>query len=380
MQEIRIGEDGSTVNLGSGVKQRNAVQSLYGLGKQAVTGNCECTSVVGPLLGGGHSVLQGQFGFVSDSLVSAQVVLANGTAITTSAVQHPDLFWALRGAGHNFGIVTSFEVKAYDVPSKNWTIASLVYTQDRLEDFIDALNEVDAGGDHAPELVLSGAITRIPSVDERNPVIAYQISYLGRPEEASQYVDRFRQAGPVSVSFATEVEYKDYFTATNSGLDQTSCRRDLNIFSAAVSLPSYDKSAMRIAFEHFSELTGDPRYNSSAWLLESYGSRGVRAQDYSDSAVPAEERDLGVLTAPILWWPGEAVDARDKAEHFGGLIRAALTAGASKEIGDSHVYLNYAVGSESLGQIYSDEKLPRLRDLKERYDPLNRFGFYMPIA
>ncbi|KAF2214235.1 hypothetical protein CERZMDRAFT_6798, partial [Cercospora zeae-maydis SCOH1-5] len=59
-------------------------------------------------LGGGHSMLQGQHGFAADNLVSACLVLVNSTAITMSRTSHPELSWALRGAGHISGIVTSF--------------------------------------------------------------------------------------------------------------------------------------------------------------------------------------------------------------------------------------------------------------------------------
>lgn len=380
MQQIRIGKHGDTAIIGGGAKQRHVVQSLHALGKEVVTGHCECTSLIGPLLGGGHSTLQGKWGFVSDGLVSAQVVLANGTAITASATQHPDLFWALRGAGHNFGIVTSFEVKAYDLPSKKWTIATLVYTQDRLESFLEALNEVDAGGDHTPELILLGGVIRRPSFDEHNPVISYQVSYLGTIEEASPYIQRFRQAGPLSVTIATEVEHNNYSTATNSGVDSPACRRNLNVFTAPISLPTYNKTAMRVAFGHFRDLTADARFNTSAWLLQGYGSRGVRAQDYSKSAVPADERDMGILTGVSTWWSGDKLSDRKTAEKYGRMMQDALAAGASRTIKSPHVYLNYATGSESLEQVYGREKLQKLRVLKKRFDPLNRFGFYMPIS
>jgi FAD/FMN-containing dehydrogenase len=62
-------------------------------------------------LGGGHGWLQGFHGLVSDNFVTFHMVLANGRAITVSESSYPDLFWAMRGAGHNFGIVTSADLK-----------------------------------------------------------------------------------------------------------------------------------------------------------------------------------------------------------------------------------------------------------------------------
>jgi FAD/FMN-containing dehydrogenase len=61
------------------------------------------------MLGGGHGLLQGHYDLLADNLISARMVLANGTAVTVSSESNPDLFWAIRGAGHNFGIVTEFE-------------------------------------------------------------------------------------------------------------------------------------------------------------------------------------------------------------------------------------------------------------------------------
>ena len=279
--------------------------------------------------------------------------------------------------GHNFGVVTCFEVKAYDLPSKNWTVATIVYKQDKLEDFTDALNDVDKQGDHVPELVLSGAITHLAAVDPKDPVIAYQVSYLGTRNETEPYVARFRQAGPVSVTYDENVPYSDYYDATNNGA--LACRKDLNIFGYAISLPIYNKTAMRKGYGHFADLTRDSRFNTSVWLLESYGSRGVWAQDYRSSAVPVAERNLPILTVPITWWAGNSSELNERANYYGNLIRTALAAGRGEIHNEPHVYLNYAIGSESLDQTYGPARVPKLQALKEKYDPKNKFRFYMPL-
>jgi FAD/FMN-containing dehydrogenase len=125
-------------------------------------------SVIGPLLGGGHSLLQGQFGYALDNLVSARVVLADGSLVEASASKNADLFWALRGAGHNFGIVTSYVVKAYDIKT-DWTVYSLIYQQDKLEALFTLINKHEDGSLSRPkELALTGVFVRIPSIDANN--------------------------------------------------------------------------------------------------------------------------------------------------------------------------------------------------------------------
>lgn len=103
--------------------------------RDIATGVCECVSMVGPLLGGGHGILEGRYGLIADSLVSARLILWDGTTITVSKTSYPDLFWALRGAGHNFGIVSEFTNEIYDVPvDDSWAYETYVFSHEKVEE------------------------------------------------------------------------------------------------------------------------------------------------------------------------------------------------------------------------------------------------------
>lgn len=110
-------------------------------------------------------MLQGRHGFAADNLVSARLVLANGSAVTASEEQNPDLFWAIRGAGHNFGVVTSFELKLYDIPQETWSMIVFTFTQDKLEDFFDTWNMLEAANEQLGLLLLQGVVARNNSLD-----------------------------------------------------------------------------------------------------------------------------------------------------------------------------------------------------------------------
>lgn len=103
---------------------------------------CDCAGIIAPMLGGGHGWLQGQYGLLTDNIISIRLVLANGSLISSSATQRPDLFWALRGAGHNFGIVTSVQYRIFDVvpEEKQWVYEEYVFTQEKLEPLFEAAN------------------------------------------------------------------------------------------------------------------------------------------------------------------------------------------------------------------------------------------------
>lgn len=94
---------------------------------------------MGPALGGGHGWLQGHHGLIADQLTSMNVVLANGDLKTIDAKS--DLWWAMQGAGHNFGIVTSVTTKIYDIEHPNWAIETIIFSGDKVEAIYEAANK-----------------------------------------------------------------------------------------------------------------------------------------------------------------------------------------------------------------------------------------------
>ena len=129
-----------------------------------MTGVCECVGITGAMLGGGRGTLQGQYGLLSDQLVSARIVLTNGTAVTAAKDENADLFWALQGAGHNFGIVTEFTYKIYDARvNDTWILEELVFASDKLEELFSLHNRLMES--QPPELVLWSFLALMPEID-----------------------------------------------------------------------------------------------------------------------------------------------------------------------------------------------------------------------
>ena len=104
------------------------------------SGACGCVGMMGAGLGGGHGRLQGLYGLILDNMIDANIVLADGSQILVSEESHPDLWWGLRGAGQNFGIVTRFTYKIYDIPKPEHYFAQLIFTQDKLEQIFTEIN------------------------------------------------------------------------------------------------------------------------------------------------------------------------------------------------------------------------------------------------
>jgi hypothetical protein len=339
--------------------------------------------------------LQGQYGYALDNLVSARVVTASGKLVQTSRSKNPDLFWALQGAGHNFGVLTSLEVKTYDIPS-NWTVYSIVFSSEKLEALFFLVNELESSSRRPAKLALTGVFVRIPAVDplnvsrialsrsirtyEKQPVVAYTVAYEGSEADAEPYAAQFKALGPLSVT-VSNVDYVELYTATGNSLASQPCVRNNNLNGAGTSLPAWDLQGVRTAFSIFANLSADSRFTKSITLMENYGMKGVRAVNPSSTALALEEREYPILASAIIWFEGDDEQTAKEAAVYVEAVRDALYMGVDKSNKKRHCYVNYANGGEKQPELYGyDWRLDKLTNLKKKWDPENRFGFYNPIV
>jgi FAD/FMN-containing dehydrogenase len=377
LNHVTLGPRNDTAYAGGGVIQYEVLQALYHDGKQAVHGLCECVSIMGPLLGGGHSVLQGAHGFAADNLVSAKVALHNGTVVMASENENEDLFWGLRGAGHNLGIVLEFAVKVYDIHPDPWTFMTFVYEADKIEEYFEAWNQLEDLITDPGLIVLNGYYRMLPDLDTEKPLLVLELIYQGYDTAAPQYIDAYRAIKPIREEIVSEIRWNELFDITNFGRNDRVCVPSQNWAGYVNSVTRWDPASMRESYNIFADLVAIEAYNTSTFIFESYGRKGVRAFPDDFNAVAPEERNKHNMLAAFIFWTGDNGTELATAREFGERLQITSRNG---EI--AHSYVNYAIGGEELAQVYGRDsaRLQKLRGIKAKFDPYNEFGFYAPLA
>ena len=161
MNGVRVDPADRTVRVGPGCTQGDVDHATHVYGLAVPAGIVSTTGIAGLTLGGGTGYLTRKYGLTIDNLLEADVVLADGSIVTASRSDNPDLYWGLRGGGGNFGIVTSFLFQAHPV--------GMVYAGPIFWDLEDAATVMRAYGDFLPtapeELGAFVGLKSVPPVD-----------------------------------------------------------------------------------------------------------------------------------------------------------------------------------------------------------------------
>ncbi|KAI0857449.1 putative FAD-dependent oxygenase [Xylaria cubensis] len=375
LSNVTISRDGETATIGGGVLSKVVTDTLLASGKQTVTGTCECVSYLGPALGGGHGWLQGHYGLIADQFVSMNVVLADGARHTIDSTS--DLWWGIKGAGQNFGIVTSVTVKVYDIKDRDWAIDTLLFSGDKVEAVYEAANQHLS---NLPVDVINWSYwLNMPDIDADKPVILFYIIQEGVTVVDPVYTNPFRDIGPIS-SEPQSGSYRDLAAWTGIALDSPPCQKaGLANPRFPIYLREYNVTAQREAYDSFAGYVGgaDSPFTTSIFMFEAYPQQGVRAVDSNSTAFAF--RDDNLLVSPLLTYKPAGKEFDGQVELMGNQLRDIIYQGSSRK--ELHAYVNYAYGDEKPKNWYGYEqwRQSRLQDLKQKYDPKGKFSFFGPV-
>ncbi|KAI1151267.1 hypothetical protein F4825DRAFT_423542 [Nemania diffusa] len=376
MNHVKLNEGGKTAIIGGGATVKQVIDGLEAVGKRTVTGICESVGLSAPVLGGGHGWLQGQYGLPADQVVSARLVLPNGDLITVSEELHPDLLWAIKGAGHNFGLITEWEYRVHDMKNHPWSYEIFIYSQDKLEPLYELANSMMK--DQPAEAIHWGYIVKVPEIDPEHPILWFGIIYDGPTETAREYAKAFHDIGP-RIAQAGKGNLHDLAVATFQDQNGAGCAYGLTSLRYPVGLKSYNVAAVRKVYDHIEETFRTvPELAGSFFLLEGYSTQGVKAVDPASTAFPHRDDEI-LVTSYVQYKPNSAIE--HTAQEFGKKLRNIFLEG-SDDPKHLRAYVNYANGDEPLEAVYGWEewRLKKLRQLKHQWDPANKMKYYVPFV
>jgi FAD/FMN-containing dehydrogenase len=334
----------------------NTATDEHGL---AVTGGAiSTTGIAGFTLGGGLGWLMGKHGLAADNLLAVELVTAAGAVLEVDAGSHPDLFWALRGGGGNFGVVTSFTYRLHPVGMVTGGLIAhpfeaapelLRFYRDAVADVSDELT-VFAGLVHAPDG--SGA-----------KLAALVVCHAGAPDAAERELAPFMAFGSPLMTQVGLLPYPVMNTLLDAGYPKGALNYWLSSFTQG--LPD---ALIDTAVERFAAVQSP----MSAILLEHFHGAVTRVGP-NETAVPHRESGWNLLI-PSVWTDPAGTDAniRWTRETFADLQPHLETRRWLNYLGDDQ-------GLDAIRAAYGPN-YDRLRDVKRRYDPDNVFHLNHNIA
>lgn len=260
MRGVTVDAEKKTAIAQGGALWANVDAELAKYDLAAVGGTVNHTGIGGLTLGGGYGFLTGQYGLVIDNLLEVEFVLADGSVVTASESQNPDLFWAARGAGVNFGVATSFTYQAHDKKNPVWG-GMLLFPKEKLTNVINASNHLIEIGDGRQAMLVGFAVAPPPI---SQPVIMVISFFDGPEDEAKTFFEPVLSLGSL-LDLTAPMPYSSANTMINDGMPH-GFRRSMK--GSAFIAPLDPKFAASLLQDYEDFLTAVPNAMHSALLFE----------------------------------------------------------------------------------------------------------------
>ncbi|MEU9006775.1 FAD-binding oxidoreductase [Streptomyces sp. NPDC048551] len=357
MHEVTVHPAAKAVRVGGGATMSHLDRACAPHALATTGGRASTTGVGGFVLGGGSGWLDRAFGLAVDNLIGADVVTADGTLVTATAEEHPELFWALHGGGGNFGVVTSLTLRLHELPAMS--IALLMYAPERGPEVTALYRELIASGPRGA----SGAVIFLtappaPFVPPQlvgSMLCAVLLTYTG-PEEGVRRLAAPLLAVPHEAELVTDIPYADLQCMMD---DPPGLR---NHWSAEYLRDLPDEAVAAFC----ARAASMPVPTGTQHILFPLGGAIAEQPD----GYPVPYRDSPWAVHPFAIWEDPADDER--CRRWVKDVRADVRPWSS-----GAVYLNF-LGDEGADRVAAglgEDNLRRLRAVKREYDPDNVFRF-----
>ena len=351
MKGICVDPDARTVRAQGGVvwRELNREAALHGLATTG--GEVSTTGIAGYTLGGGAGWLMGKYGLAVDNLLSVELVTAGGEVLQASANEHPDLFWALRGGGGNFGVAASFQYRVHELPQVYGGLVAHPISAAR-----DGFRFYrDFTADLPDELIALAGLIHAPD-GSGMPLFAFAVCHAGTLEQAEEDLSALVSFGEPVMTQVGPMPYP----AINMMLDDGYPRGALNYWKSTF-ITALEDEVIDTIVERFVSCPSP----MTAILVEHFHG-AVSRVGVTDTPVPHRSPGYSVLI-PSEWLDPDATEmniswTRDTYAALGPFMAKRR-------------WLNYLDDDEDDEAVLAayGPNYARLVEVKRRYDPDNLF-------
>jgi FAD/FMN-containing dehydrogenase len=346
------------VRVGAGCTWREVDEATSPHGLAASGGTVSSVGVAGLTLGGGAGWLARVAGLAVDNLIRARVVTAEGETLIASADEHPDLFWALRGGGGNFGVVTEFEIALHSI-SATVHSGQVIYPGERAAELLRFYRDTFRNAPDA--LMCFPFLLRIPPLDifpaQWHGMLAFDfvLAWFGDPEEAAAHIAPFQALGDPILNYVVPQPYTQLQQSFDAAMGKGN-----RWYSRAQQFDALTDDAIDTLVAHLDPFPGD---FTTVYLAPGGGAVGRVAVDATAYPHRGSAHELHIF-------PGWAHPSRDaEVMAWADALHAAM-----RPHGNGAVYVNLlGDGEPDRIQDAYQANYRRLSELKAKWDPQNVF-------
>ncbi|PSL08198.1 FAD/FMN-containing dehydrogenase [Haloactinopolyspora alba] len=354
MKDLDIDVDARTAWAGAGLTAGEYTNAVGEHGLATGFGDTGVVGIGGITLGGGVGFLSRRYGLTIDDLLAAEIVTADGSILHVDADNHPDLFWAIRGGGGNFGVVTRFRYRLHEVPTVVGGMMLLPATADVLRGVLAAAAEAPDELSLIINTMLAPPMPFIPADQHGQPVVLLLACYAGPDDDGQRALAPFRAVATPVADMIQSIPYSGMFPP-GEGEDFHPTAASRTFYADDIAADTVDTIIDRIS--------------SSAGSMRAVQIRplGGAIDRVANDATAYAHRGRRYMMNITSFYDG--ADDYAAQEAWVDDLTSALRNGADG------AYANFLGhdGTDRVREAYPGGTLDRLAEVKSHYDPTNLF-------
>ncbi len=353
MRALDIDVGGRTVWAEAGLTAGEYTTAAGAHGLATGFGDTGSVGIGGITLAGGVGFLARKYGLTIDSLLAAEVVTADGELVRVDAESHPDLFWAIRGGGGNFGVVTRFQFRLHEVDSIVGGVLMLPATPEVIASFIAEAGAAPEELSTIANVMPAPPLPFVPAEHHGRPAVMALMAYAGATEAGERAIAAFRGLAAPLADMVKPMPYPEIFAPDEEGYHPVSAVRNMFV-------DTIDTGAAETIVDHLQASTAPMRVAQLRVL------GGAVARVPADATAYAHRQRRIMVNVAALYQRRQ--EAAEHKQWVSGLA-------AELSQGDTDVYVAF-LGDEGEARVrdaYPGSTWDRLAAIKGRYDPTNLF-------